>query len=95
MTGASRKFKNLFIYPKFLLRTGLFYIFIATNTVLIGKLAIELIDSPMTAYICCFLLLMIVGLSGAWYAHRVTGPMIGIKRTCKLIAAGRHDLRVK
>jgi HAMP domain-containing protein len=94
MLGA-RKLRNYLIYPAFLVRTGLFFVLIATNTVLVGKIVIQSVESPILLYFSCLLLLIAVAFVGVWYAHRVTGPMIGIKRTCKLIAAGRHDLRVK
>jgi|GEM_PF-5508928 len=95
MLGSSRKLKNYLIYPSFLIRTGLFFVLIATNTVLVGKLLLYAIESPFILYLACVALLLTVAFAGICYAHRVTGPMIGISRTCKLIAAGRHDLRVK
>ena len=94
MMGASRKLKNYLIYPTFLLRSGLFFVIIATNTVVFGKFLLSSIESAFILYVACLALLMTVAFAGIWYAHHVTGPMIAIRRTCKLIAAGRHDVRV-
>ena len=94
MTQKNRKFKNFFIYPRFLAKSTLFYRFVMVNGLLLALEGLQRSTDEGSGLLIILAVVVFAGFLSVWYLHRVTGPMRAIRRTCELIQSGQTSERI-